>query len=250
GGPIAFGDEYTKNRDKLFFFLALEGQRQQVDSGSHLARTFTQAMRNGDYSELLANRGSNLNSIPQLKIPQGFPNAGDPAPNNNMSPYVTPLGKYFASLYPKPNYNDPKNLYNYVYSQLEPSNRIDFKSRFDWNISNATRAYIRVARESETNTSPRGVWWTNNNNIPIPTPNIGTNVGKSVAANIVSVLSPSMTNEALVSYSRLKLDNHFQDPSLIAQGVNGITFTGIFPGASPYLPTDILHGWAGSGQVD
>src|SRR5439155_24078462 len=98
GGPIAFGDEYTKNRDKLFFFLALEGQRQQVDSGSHLARTFTQAMRNGDYSELLANRGSNLNSIPQLKIPQGFPNAGDPAPNNNMAPYMTPFGQYFASL--------------------------------------------------------------------------------------------------------------------------------------------------------
>jgi hypothetical protein len=250
GGPISFGDEYTKNRDKLFFFLAIEGQRQQVDSGSHLARTFTPAMRNGEFSELLANRGSNLNSVPQLRIPQGFPGAGDPAPNNDMRPYLTQIGKYFASLYPLPNYNDPKNLYNYVYSQLEPSNRIDFKSRFDWNITNATRAYVRVARESEENTSPRGVWWTNNNNIPIPTPNIGTNVGRSIAGNVVSVLSPSMTNEALVSYSRLKLDNHFQDPSVLNQGVNGITFTGIFPGASPYLPTDLLHGWGGSGQVD
>ena len=84
GGPITFGDSYTKNRDRLFFFGAFEVQRQQVDSGSRFNRTFSQAMRNGDFSELLANRGSNLNSIPQLRIPQGFPNAGQPAPNNDM----------------------------------------------------------------------------------------------------------------------------------------------------------------------
>ncbi len=34
--PITFGDSYTKNRDRLFFFVAFEGQRQQVDSGSQL----------------------------------------------------------------------------------------------------------------------------------------------------------------------------------------------------------------------
>ena len=33
GGPIPFGDSYTKNKDKLFFFFAFEVQRQQVDSG-------------------------------------------------------------------------------------------------------------------------------------------------------------------------------------------------------------------------
>jgi hypothetical protein len=34
-------------------------------------------------------------------------------------------------------------------------------------------------------------------------------------------LSPSTTNEALVSYSRLALDNHFKDPSVIKQGAGG-----------------------------
>jgi hypothetical protein len=251
GGPITFGDSYTKNRDKLFFFGAFEVQRQQVDSGSRFSRTYSQAMRNGDFSELLANRGSNLNSVPQLNIPMGFPGAGTPAPNNDMTPYITPLGKYLASLYPLPNYNDPKNLYNYVYSRLEPSNRTDFKSRFDWNISNATRAYVRVARETETDENPRGVWW-GPSDVALPSPNIGTNVGKSFAGNVVTVLSPSATNEALVSYSRLALDNHFKDPGLITQGAGGVTFNGIqFPGGpgSPYLPTDLLHGWGGSGQV-
>ncbi len=251
GGPLTFGDDYTKNRDRLFFFVAFEGQRQQVDSGSHFTRTYSEAMRNGDFSELLANRGSNLNSIPQLRIPQGHPDAGQPAPNNNMRPYIHPTGRYLSSLYPLPNYSDPGNLYNYVYSRLEPTNRWDFKARFDWNISSSTRAYIRVAQEGETAENPRGVWWAPPNVVALPTPNIGENRGRSYAANIVSVLSPTMTNEVVVSYSRLTLDNRFGDPSLLAQGAGGITFNGIFPAGStsPYLPTDLLHGWDGSGQV-
>ena len=60
-----------------------------------------------------------------------------------------------------------------------------------------------------------------------------------------------MTNELLVSYSRLTLDNRFKDPSLFKQGAGGITFNGIFPASStsPYLPTDIIHGWGATGQV-
>jgi hypothetical protein len=251
GGPISFGDNYTKNRDKLFFFAAFEVQRQQVDSGSHFTRTFSEAMRNGDFSELLANRGSNLNSVPQLRIPQGHPNAGQPAPNNDVRPYIHPTGRYFASLYPLPNHNDPDNLYNYVYSNLEPTNRSDLKARFDWNISNSTKAYVRIARETETAENARGVWWAPADVVALPTPNIGENRGKSLAANVVTVLSPTMTNEVLVSYSRLTLDNRFKDPSVLMQGAGGITFNGIFPAGttSPYLPTDLLHGWGGGSQV-
>jgi carboxypeptidase family protein/TonB-dependent receptor-like protein len=251
GGPLFFGDNYTKNRDRLFFFVAFEGQRQQVDSGSQFTRTLTPAMKGGDFSELLANRGSNLNSIPQLRIPRGYPNAGQPAPNNDMRPYMTATGRYFASLYPDPNYNDPNNLYNYVYSRLEPTNRTDFKGRFDWNISSNTKAYLRIANETESVESPRGVWWAPADVVALPTPNIGDNKGRSFAGNVVSVLSPTMTNEVLVSYGRLTKDNSFQDPSLLAQGAGGITFNGIFPAGStsPYLPTDLLHGWGSSGQI-
>jgi len=251
GGPLFFGDNYTKNKDKLFFFVGYEVQRQQVDSGSSFTRTYTPAMKNGDFSELLANRGSNLNSRPQLNIPQGYTGAGTPAPNNDMRPYMTAIGRYFASLYPDPNFTDPNNLYNYVYSRLEPQNRTDFKSRFDWSISNRTRAYLRIAHEAETVESPRGVWWAPGDVVALPTPNVGENVGRSYAGNIVSVLSSTMTNEALVSYSRLTLDNHFKDPSILMQGTNGINFVGMFPASqsSPYLPTDLLHGWGGNGQV-
>ena len=108
GGPITFGDSYTKNRDKLFFFAAFEVQRQQVDSGSRFNRTYSQAMRNGDFSELLANRGSNLNSVAQLRIPQGFPNAGQPAPSDPaplqpaQEPRPTPVEPQPAPVQPTP----------------------------------------------------------------------------------------------------------------------------------------------------
>ena len=95
------------------------------------------------------------------------------------------------------------------------------------------------------------MWWAPADVVALPTPNIGENRGRSFAGNVVTVLSPSMTNEVLVSYSRLTLDNRFKDPSLLMQGAGGITFNGIFPAesTSPYLPTDMLHGWGGSGQV-
>src|SRR5262249_1580578 len=43
GGPIFFGDSYTKNKDTLFFFFAYECQRQQFASGSPFTLTLTPA---------------------------------------------------------------------------------------------------------------------------------------------------------------------------------------------------------------
>ena len=267
GGPIFFGDGYTKNKDKLFFFFGYEWQRQKIDSGSRFSRTYSPAMKNGDFSELFANRGDNLNqgAVPalnpdgspagfnlapgQLRIPAGFPGAGGPVANNDMRPYTTPLGMYLASLYPDSNYNDPNNLYNYVYSALEPEDREELKLRVDWNVSNNTKAFVRISRDPADTVRPRGGWWAPSE-VALPTPNIEQSLGRSYSGNLVSVLSPSMTNEAVVSYTRLTLDNIWQDPSVVAQGAGGVTFSGFsgFPHATgPELPTNILHD--GGGQV-
>ena len=120
-------------------------------------------------------------------------------------------------------------MYNYVYSALEPANRTDMKMRFDWNVSNNTKAYVRMAREGSDDEGPRGAWWAPSD-VAIPSPNVQENRGRSYAGNIISVLSPTMTNEAVVSYSRLTLDNHWKDPSLVARGAGGVDFVGIqFP---------------------
>ena len=176
-----FGDSYTKNRDRLFFFVAFEAQRQKVDSGSHFTRTFSQAMRNGDFSELLANRGSNLNSIPQLRIPQGLP--GRRATRRRTTTCAPYIDADWASTSPASIRSRTTTIRPICTTTSTASssrtNRYDFKARFDWNISNSTKAYVRIAREGETAESPRGVWWAPADVVALPTPNIGENRGRS-----------------------------------------------------------------------
>ena len=125
------------------------------------------------------------------------------------------------------------------------------KMRFDWNVSNSTKAFVRISRDPANVESPRGTWWAPSD-VALPTPNVDKELGRSYNTNVVSVLSPSMTNEVVVSYTRLTLDNYWKDPSIVAQGAGGVRrSTGIqFPyPTGPELPTQLLHGWGGSGQV-
>ncbi len=243
GGPILLPG-FNKQRNKAFFFVGFEAQRQQVDSGSRLGTVPTLKQRNGDFSEFLTNNGNNLNQpVGNVVIPPGFPNAGQPAPGNNLAPYITPIGRVLTNLYPEPNLVDPRNQNNYVYSRLEPTNRTDLKMRFDYNISQNTKAYVRVAIEGEDVESGRGVWW-GASDVELPSPNLGTNRGRSYAGNIVSVLSPTMTNEALVSFSRLRLDNTFKDPAIMSLSNYGVSMPGAFGQATPYIP-GVIPNWGG-----
>jgi hypothetical protein len=254
GGPILIpGLAWNSNRDKAFFFVGLEIQRQKVDPGSFLTTTLTDRMKAGDLSELLPGNcvGQNLDmTCAQFNIPRGFPGAGTPAPNNNMAPYMHPLGRVLAGFYPSPNLNDPNNRYNYVFNQLQPTNRSDLKMRFDYNISNNTKAYVRAAIEGENAENARGIWWSSSD-VALPTPTYGENKGRSFSGNVVTVLSPTMTNEVLVSFSRLKLDNYWRDPSKVridAYPELAGYDQGFFPGQSPYLPLNIItSGWGQGG---
>jgi hypothetical protein len=254
GGPILIpGLEWNRNRDKAFFFLGVEIQRQKVDPGSFLSTTLTDRMKRGDLSELLPGNcvGQTLNMPCQnFNIPAGFAGAGTPAPNNNFAPYIHPLGRVLAGLYPSPNLVTDNNRYNYVFNTLQPTNRHDVKFRIDYNITNNTRAYVRAAIEGEEAENARGIWWASSD-LALPTPTYGDNKGRSVSGNIVSVLSPTMTNEVLVSWSRLTLDNFWRDPSKVridAYPELAAYQQGFFPGQSPYLPLNIItSGWGQGG---
>jgi hypothetical protein len=249
GGPIYIpGVEWNQNRDKAFFFFGLEAQRQKVDPGALFGVVPTLRQREGDFSEFLTSRGQNLNQpVGNILFPAGHPQAGQPVPGNNLAAAcpscITPLGDVLVNAYPLPNFDDPNNRYNYVLNSLQEQNRWDMKMRFDYNITNNTKAYLRIARETEEVEGARGVWW-QASEVALPTPNLGTNKGRSYSGNIVSVLSPTMTNEALVSWSRLTLDNGYKDPSLMRKDHYGVDFVGTFPGASPYLP-GVIPNWGG-----
>src|SRR5204862_622146 len=127
---------------------------------------------------------------------------------------------------------------NYASSVIAPENRSDLKMRFDYKVTKSTNLYLRLARESESDDSPYGLWW-GPSAFELPSHLVGTNLGRSAAANITSVLSPTMTNEIVFSASKLKLNYDFKDPSKVTKGALGISNLALPWGSrspSPYAP--------------
>jgi hypothetical protein len=244
-GPILIpGTDFNKNRDKAFFFFGIEWQRQNVDFGSNLAVTPTAAMRNGDFSELLANNGSNLALAPTVAIPGGYPGEGEPAPNNDLSPYIDPLGRALLNLYPAPNYTDPDNRYNYVFSKLQPQNRLQMILRLDYNLTESTKAYVRLAQDGETLVKSRGVWW-DSSAYDLPSSIDHENTGRSITANLTSVLSPTTTNELLFTFSKLFLDIRHTNPEAVSLSTLGFPdFHGPWGPQTEVAPINLVNTWS------
>jgi hypothetical protein len=252
GGPVLIpGTNFNKNRDKLFFFAGFEYYYQRIDDGATLSVVPSEAQRRGDFSGLLTGRpqANNFNQGQTVNVPFGCTvngvGVGNPAPNNNLAPCIDPLGQALINLFPLPNFTDPNNRFNYVYNVIRPLDRNQFIARFDYNITDNTRLYVRLAREREDQAFPRGLWW-NSSDLELPSHVLGTNLGRSVSANLVQTLSSTMTNEILVSGSRLLLDNDFKDPSKVSfEALNAPQINGFFPQNTPYLPLTIIDAWGG-----
>ena len=222
-GPILLpGTDFNKNRDKAFFFVGWEWQQQTQAPDPVFDVVPTAAMRAGNFSSF--GGGQNLNQPGSVRIPRGFPGAGNTIPNGDLSPYIDPIGTALINQYPQPNYQDPSNRYNYIFNPLVDANRNQGVVRIDYNVTDNTRAFVRLARDSELNEAARGLWW-QPGAVELPTPIEGKSVGSSAVLNLTSVLSPTTTNEVLFTWSRLKNDNRFQDPekmSLDAIGASGL----------------------------
>ena len=247
-GPILIpGTGFNKNRDKAFFFFGIEFWRQQVDTGSEFAVVPTLGQRNGDFTGY--NAGQHLNQPTTVNIPSGFPGAGTPAPGNNLSPYIDPMGQALINLYPAPNYNDPNNRYNYVYNALQKQDTTQMTLRLDYNFSDSTKAYLRIAQDDGNVAQARGLWW-NSSNYELPTRINNSQLGRSMSFNVTSVLSPTTTNEFIFGYSKLKLDNIHADEnkiSLDGLGLNG--YEGFFGSQTPFAPVNIYSWGQGLGNL-
>lgn len=224
-------------KDKLFFFVGFEYYYQRTDEGSKLGVVPSLKMRQGDFSEL---------SSP-VTIPKGFPGAGTPAPNNNLAPFADPtrLGPALMNLYPAPNINDPSGRVNYVYSVLRPNDRNQFTSRLDYNISDKTKLYMRLAREYEEQGFPRGLWW-DSADYEVPGKLTSYNLGRSVVVNLTNIINPTMTNEVLIGASKLKLNYDFADPDKVTFAGLGVQKTGFFANSNPYVPLGVAT-WGDGG---
>ncbi|MDQ3009820.1 MAG: Plug and carboxypeptidase regulatory-like domain-containing protein [Acidobacteriota bacterium] len=203
-GPLG---GFNEGRDKLFFFVGFEVQRQTFGAPPKISNVPTLAQRRGDFT------GSTV------RIPGGFPNAGQNAPNSNLAPYINPIGQKLINLYPLPNSSIPGS--NYISNITQTQHRKDFKTRIDYKVNDNTNLYVRITRETQGNVNPYGIWW-GPSTFELPSANQEDQLGRSVAVGLTKVLSPTMTNEMVFSGSKLKLDNHYQDPDKVRLSTLGL----------------------------
>jgi hypothetical protein len=248
GGPIhlpkkVFGPlgKFNEHKDKAFFFVGFEVQRQTFGAPPRISNVPTLKERNGDFSDLPAGKTVN--------IPLGFANAGKPAPNNNLAPYINPIGKVLINLYPAPNFNDPTGAHNYISNTIQTQHRKDLKMRFDYKFSDNTNLYVRATHETQGEVNPYGIWW-GPSTFELPTQNVQSDLGRSVAVGLTKVINPTMTNEVVFSGSKLKLDNAYADPNKVKLKTLGLDNVWRLPfdntqfgRQSPYVSLSLIS-WA------
>lgn len=188
GGPII--------RDKTFFFVNYEGNRQ----GTAAVGTYTVPLaewKRGDFSNLKNAAGQPiiiydpLTTKPDPNTPGRF--TRDPFPNNiipanRINPVARNLMQFFPTANTTPtNVNTQQNNYTVSGTNVSNSNRID--SRVDHNFSAAWRAFARFSIQFKDRSSPF-------NQFGSPATPAGdgptNNTAKSIAVDNLYTVSPSL----------------------------------------------------------
>ena len=235
GGPVIIpGTKFNKNHDKLFFFFAYEYYSQTVQDLAHDVLTSvvpTAFERNGDFSANSINSyfGSTLGN---QGYALGAATANKSYGSNGIIPasQMNPIGvNMFAKLMPMPNV-DPKlnNGYNYISTTTHSDNMWQLRPRIDWSINDSTKIFVSYNMQRDLNHDHSTTWWGTNPAVPYPSPLDQANSSDSVSVNMTKVFSPTLTNEAIFTYTNLYVPFTLTNLKNITTDALGISFKHIF----------------------
>lgn len=242
GGPLIIpGTNFNHDRDKVFFFFGTEYYKQDVDNGVYHAVVPTAAMRNGDFTDsayLSHLNGSGVTGVPN----PGSSNPYSGCVTNGKITCIDPSGQALMNLYPLPN-EDPSNPalhgFNYANGETRYSNMLQFRGRVDYNLSQSLKLYVSYNHQNDNALNSLDVLWgpggTNSwaaPTTPYPTPIVEKSQSDVVTANLTKVISPTLTNEVIFSYTYLNLPNSFSDPAKVERGSLGLNYNLLFSHAN------------------
>jgi hypothetical protein len=241
GGPVLIPHTgFNKNHDKLFFFLAYEYYKQQVQDLSHDVYNSvvpTSFERTGDFSAASINSYFNNNPTQQGGgLGAATANSGPTGYWSGITNGVIPASlqttigqNMFAKLYPMPNVNpNQNNGYNYIYSTTHSDNMWQLRPRVDWSINENTKLFVSYNVQHDLNHDNGTVWWGTAPAVPYPSPLDQANYSNSLSVNLTKVFSPTLTNEAVFTYTELYVPFTLPNAANITQQALGIQFQHIF----------------------
>jgi hypothetical protein len=202
GGPVYLPKLYN-GKDRTFWFFAYEGLRNIAPS-TQLWRVPTQAMRNGDFRELVDSQGRQtkiynpFTTNPTTWAREQFAYGGQP---NVIDPaLISPLAKYLFSITPLPTNNvNPSLDANWIGPVPGWQRSWTVTTRIDHRFSEKDQFYGRYTQGDYTNFSQ---FYSQPmlNNVPGTTKTLSPN--KNLALSWVRTFTPTFFNELLVSGSR------------------------------------------------
>jgi len=235
GGPVLVpGTHFNKNHDKLFFFVAYEYYKQTVqDLGHDVFNSVvpTDFERNGDFTAASIN-----NYFGSTAGKQGYALGAATANKNYSTSGIIPQSLFnsvgvnmFAKLFPQANV-DPKlnNGYNFIYSTTHTDNLWQFRPRVDWSINDNTKIFVSYNTQRDLNHDNSTTWWGTNPAVPYPTPLNQANSSDSVTVNMTKVFSPTLTNEAIFTYTNLYVPYTIPNLKNFTTDALGVSFKHIF----------------------
>ena len=192
GGPVYIPGSFNANKDKLFFFMSHEWNRQKVPPVPRRVTVPTAAERQGDFSNTRDGAG--------IPVIVRDPLTGQQFPGNRIPPdRFSPYGPSVLNWLPQPNiFGNPQYNYESQVAQDLPS--FDQVYRFDYNISTKWRAYFRVIDSKQTQNNPYGRA-DSSNNLGL-SPLYAPTFGWSINGNLATIISPTATNEFQLGHTK------------------------------------------------